>query len=135
MLISALHAIQTDLPDFTMKARIQRTEERPNPSQSSHTMAINEDNGPEEAEIQFYFGMVLKLWSIGKPLLPDQIYLVHRNQLKFIMQSTRMFGGLSLDLKLSSTSLPAISATSQGTTGLAHKHKYSCNIFILHFQL
>lgn len=76
------------------KAEYQGTEERPNPSQSFDTMAISEDNVPEEAEIQFYIGMVLKPWSIGKPLHPDGTYLVHRNHLKYIMQSTRMFGGL-----------------------------------------
>lgn len=52
-----------------------------------------------------------------------------------MMQSTRMFGDLSLDLKPSSISLPTISAMSHGTIGLAHKHKYSHNIIILHFQL
>lgn len=56
--------------------------------------------------------------------------LIHRNHLKFIMQPSGIFDGLSLDLKSSSTSLPAISVMSQGTTELAHKLTCPSNVII-----
>ena len=93
-MISASHARQTDLPDFTKKARITG-DRRLKPRKSSDTRVISEDNmsGQQcQAEIQFYTQMALQPWSTGEPL-PDQICLMHRNHFKCIMQSTRILGG------------------------------------------